>query len=120
MQAIQLFSITGSIIIYLSIIELIRRGMLKERYSLLWLFTTALILLLSLWRGLLDKAAGLVGIAYAPSLLFLVIFIFLLLIVLHFSVVLSDLSEKNKTLAQDVALLKASLEGGNAIKKDRN
>jgi hypothetical protein len=110
MQTIQIVSIAGSIILLIGVIELVRRGKLKEKYSLLWLFSAVVLLIFSVWRGLLDKIAGWVGIAYPPSLLFLVAFIFLLVIILHFSVIVSDLSEKNKTLAQDIALMNARLD----------
>jgi len=110
MQAIQVVAIAGSIALLITIVELIRRGMLKERYALLWLFSVVVIFVLAIWRKLLDKVALWLGIAYPPSLLFLVAFLFLLLIILHFSVVISNLSERNKTLAQNLALLKAQLD----------
>ncbi|MFQ5328590.1 MAG: DUF2304 domain-containing protein [Thermodesulfobacteriota bacterium] len=110
MQAIQLVSIGGSLLLLITIVELIRRGMLKERYALLWLFSSVVILILSIWRKLLDKVAVWLGIVYPPSLLFLVAFLFLLLIILHFSVVVSNLSERNKVLAQDLALIRAKFD----------
>jgi len=110
MQAIQIVAIAGSIVLLITIVELIRRGMLKERYALLWLFSVVVIFVLAIWRTLLDRVALWFGIAYPPSLLFLVAFLFLLLITLHFSVVISNLSERNKTLAQTIALLKAELD----------
>ena len=91
------------------IVELIRRGQLKERYALLWLFAGIILLVFSLSRGLLEYVASLVGIYYPPSLLFLLAFLFLLLITLHFSSVISGLSEKNKQLAQELALLRQEM-----------
>ncbi|MDO8445575.1 MAG: DUF2304 domain-containing protein [Deltaproteobacteria bacterium] len=110
MQSVQVIAITFSLSILIAIVDLIRRGRLKEQYSLLWLASSGVLLFLSIWRGLLDKMAQLVGVAYPPSLLFLIAFIFLLLIVLHFSVIISSLSEKNKKLAQEIGLLKALIE----------
>ncbi len=92
------------------VIELIRRGRLKERYSLLWLFAGATMLLLSSSRSLLEYVSRLLGVFYPPSLLFLLAFLFLLRITLHFSVVVSGLSEKNKQLAQELALLRQELK----------
>jgi len=63
-----------------------------------------------MWRGLLDTIALTVGVAYPPALLFFVAFLFLLLIVLHFSVIISSLSEKNKKLSQEIAILKTLFE----------
>ena len=110
MDIVKVLSVTGSALLLLVVFELIRRGRLKERYSLLWLFASTILLTLSLSRGLLETLAGWIGIYYPPSLLFLVAFTFLLLITLHFSAVISGLSEKNKKLAQEVALLQQAIE----------
>lgn len=110
MLAIQIFAILFSIGLFAGIVDLIRRGMLKEQYSLLWLMAAVILLVLSVWRELLDKIALTIGVAYPPSLLFLVVFLFLLLIVLHFSVIISELSEKNKRLSQELAIFKTVFE----------
>ena len=110
MDIVKALAIAGSAAVLFAVIELIRRGRLKERYALLWLASSIVMLVLSLSRGLLEAIARLVGIYYPPSLLFIVAFVFLLLITLHFSAVISGLSEKNKRLAQEVALLREALE----------
>ena len=111
MQSVQIIAIIFSLSIFIGVIDLIRRRKLKEQYSLLWLASSAILLLLSIWRELLHKVAHMAGVAYPPSLLFLIAFIFLLLIVLHFSVIISTLSENNKKLAQEIGLLKARGQG---------
>jgi hypothetical protein len=68
------------------------------------------MLLMSSWRGLLDFVSHLIGIYYPPSFLFLLAFLFLFLIIMHFSVVISSLFESNKRLAQEIALLRRMLE----------
>jgi hypothetical protein len=107
---IKLISISGSALVLLVVFELIRRGRLKERYSLLWLFSGIVLLVLSLFRGLLESISHAVGVFYPPSLLFLVAFIFLLFITLHFSVIISGLADQNKKLAQEIALLRQEVD----------
>jgi hypothetical protein len=109
MDLVKILSIFASGTVFILVIELIRRGRLKERYSLLWLFASGVLLLLSSSRYLLEFFSHLVGIFYAPSFLFLLAFLFLLLITLHFSVVISGLYEKNKRLAQELALLRQEM-----------
>ena len=109
MDVIKILAIIGSASVLITVVELIRRGWLKERYSLLWLFAGGVLLLLSASRDLLEYVSHMVGIYYPPSLLFLLAFLFLLLISLHFSVVISGLSEKNKKLAQEIALLRQEM-----------
>ena len=110
MDLIKILAILGSGSVLVVVIELIRRGRLKEKYSLLWLFASGVLLVLSMSRGLLEYVAHLLGVYYPPSFLFLLAFLFLLLITLHFSVVVSGLSEKNKQLAQEVALLRQEMQ----------
>ncbi|MCK4739461.1 MAG: DUF2304 domain-containing protein, partial [Deltaproteobacteria bacterium] len=79
---------------------------LKERYAVLWLALNIAVIVLAIWKGLLDRIAIFLGISYPPSLLFLVAFMFVLLILLHFSIVISSLTERTKELTQELALLK--------------
>ena len=110
MQFVQILSITVSLVIMITVIEFIRRGAFKERYALLWLFSSFVLLVFSIWRNLLDYMARLFGFYYPPSFLFLLGFGFLMLITLHFSVAISKLSEHNKRMAQELGLMKDELE----------
>ena len=102
---VSLFAAAGALVLLLVIFELIRRRRLQERYALLWIFTGVVILVLALWRGLLGSLADLVGIAYPPSALFILAAFFILVVLLHYSTVISKLSDQNRILAQRVALL---------------
>lgn len=106
----QIISIAGSFALLVFVINSIRRGILKEKYSILWLTASALIIALSIKKSLLDSLADALGVAYPPSLLFLVAFIFVLLILLHFSIVISILHEKNKRITQEMVLMKQILK----------
>jgi hypothetical protein len=106
---IQLISILGSLAIMLLVFQLIRRRKLREEYALLWFGAGLILIAFSIWRPGIDVAARLVGITYGPSLLFLGAIIFGFLLALHFSLALSRLADQNKRLAQELALLKATL-----------
>jgi hypothetical protein len=87
------------------VLDLVRRRRLLERYALLWLLASVVLLALSIWRGALDKIAEAVGVAYPPNALFIVAFGFVLWMLLHFSIAVSRLSDQTKILAQRIALL---------------
>ncbi len=110
MDILMVLAVVGSGTVFLVVIDLIRRGKLKERYALLWLCASCVLLLFSLSRRLLDTVSHLIGIYYPPSFLFLLAFVFMLMIALHYSAVISRLSEQNKILAQELALLKQTVE----------
>jgi hypothetical protein len=91
------------------IIELVRRRKLREEYSWLWLLTGCVILVLTLWFDLLKWITHLVGAVTPSSTIFLFAFLFLIFISLHFSVVISRLTDRNKEMAQRYALLELEL-----------
>ena len=102
---VQVVAIIVSGILTLGLLELVRQRRLLERYALLWLFSAGFLLVLSIWTGLLEELANVVGIAYPPSALFVFAFGFILVLLLHFSVAVSKLADQNKVLAQKLALL---------------
>jgi hypothetical protein len=102
---ISILAAAGAAILLVLILELIRSRRLQERYALLWLLTGLAMLVLALWRGALSTIAALVGIAYPPSALFVLFSFFILALLLHYSTVISRLSEQNARLAQRLALL---------------
>jgi len=104
------FGLAAAIGTLLFVLELVRQRRLKEEYSLLWLATAIVLIILSVSRPLLDVLANLVGIFYPPSALFLVAMVFVLFILLHFSIVLTRLTQENKETAQQLALLRWQLE----------
>jgi hypothetical protein len=95
-----------SIIFLLITFKLIHKQKLREEYSLLWLFTGAIILIFSIFPYFfLSKLFSQVTGLYYLSAVVLIAFLFLLVIVFHFSIVISQLTERNKDLAQRHALL---------------
>ncbi len=89
------------------ILRLVRRRQLRAKYSLLWLPLGAALVILGVAPGLLDWAAGEVGIYYAPAMLFLAGIMFLLLVAVHLSWEVSRLEERTRILAEELALLRA-------------
>ena len=101
----------GSLLLILIVLELIRGRRLKERYALLWLATGVVLLVLSAWRGGLNTIAGWLGVSgYPPAILFAAAIMFVIAVLLHYSTVLSRLTDDNVLLAQEVALLRARLD----------
>ena len=101
----------ASLLLILVVLELIRSRRLRERYALLWLATGLVLLVLSAWRDGLNTIAGWVGVTgYPPAVLFAVGTLFILVVLLHYSTVISKLSDQNVLLAQKVALLEERLD----------
>jgi len=102
---LRLAAVGATFVLLLLVLELVRRRRLLERYALVWMAVTALLIVLAVWDGLLTGVATLIGIAYPPSALFVVAFGFVILLLLHFSVAVSRLTDQSKVLAQSLSLL---------------
>jgi hypothetical protein len=101
----------ASLALVVAVLELIRSRRLRERYALLWLMTGIVLVVLSAWRDGLNTIAGWVGIrSYPPAVLFAVGILFIIAVLLHYSTVISRLSDQNVLLAQRLALLEEELE----------
>jgi hypothetical protein len=109
MDRIQIVSVIVTLSLFLSVFELVRRRRLMERYALLWLLSTSVLLLLAAWTGLLEWVADRAGVAVPSNALFVVGFAFVLVLLLHFSLAISRLSDETKVLAQQVARLDQEL-----------
>ena len=95
--------------LFIMILELVRRKKFREELSLIWLMIGMALILSSFADRFIDPLAGRLGISYPPVLVFLIIFFFLVLAMLYFSIVVSDLKSKNKELSQKVALMEYKL-----------
>ena len=107
---IQIVSIVFMAALFALVLELVRRRRLMERYALLWLFASTVLLSLALWRNGLELFARAVGVAYAPSALFAAALGFIVLLLMHFSLVISRLADQNKLLAQRIAMLQRRID----------
>jgi hypothetical protein len=112
---VSIAGVIASVLLIAVILGLIRSRRLRERYALLWLVTGMVLLALSLWRGGLNTIAGWLGVTgYPPAVLFAVGTLFVILVLLHYSTVISKLTDQNSILAQKLALLESRLEQGEA------
>lgn len=107
---LQIIAIVTALCFMFFIFRLIARGRLREEYSFIWITCTVLLLLFSFWRNGLEVIAGLLGIYYAPSLIFLGAIFAIVIFLVHLSVVNSRQHQQIKDLAQEMAILKKKLE----------
>lgn len=114
-----IFMVGASIIALLVVLELVRRRRLSEEYSLLWLGTALVMLVVGVWRDLLHSLAALVNIHHPPNLLFLLAALFLLFIQLYFSTVITRLTRESKEAAQQIALLRIEMSQLRGKQMDR-
>lgn len=110
-------SILFGIIFLIIVIELVRKNKLQERYSILWIFMSIILLVLSSSPVFINTLAKWLDIKNPPSLLFLFGLVYLLIYNLHITTVVSRQSEKITRLAQEIALLKQQNDKNKYTKK---
>jgi len=100
----KIFAGAVALFFFLIVMDLARRKKLKVEYSILWTLTAAVIVLLVFWYDSLLTITRLIGAVLPTTTLFLFGVMFLLLLNLHFSIKLSDLSEQVKNLGQELGI----------------
>jgi hypothetical protein len=106
----QIFMVTSSIGLLILVWQLIRRGQFRPAYALLWLLACAVFFFISLFRGLVQALANFFQVDYPPSFMFALGIIFILVLLINQTAVLSFFARKNKEIAQNYALLQWRLE----------
>lgn len=102
---LQLLAILISLVMLFGIVELVRRRKLKEEYSFLWLLTGVILFVLAVNFNLLVKLTQAIGVVTPVNTLFFFGLLFVIVLCLHYSLKISQLTIQVKTLAQKVALL---------------
>lgn len=110
MSRIQIIAFFASLLVMGFVVEQVRRRRMALEYSLIWIIAGLGMIVLSLWKNGVDFIAGLMGIFYAPSALFVIFGVIILALCIHFSLVISRLSTQNRMLVQRVALLEHEVE----------
>ena len=100
----------ASLVLLMAVLELVRRRRLREKYALLWILTAIVLLVLSVWRGAVTSIATALGVSYGPTVLFAVGALFVLVVLLHYSTVISALTDRTVVLAQKVASLEQRID----------
>lgn len=110
--------ITFSILLIL--INFIKRKYIKEEYAVFWILIGIILIIVPVFSNYIDKLAQMLGIFYEPAFIFLLSILGILLILFHYSIVISKLTEQNKILAQDLGVLKNKLQQLEDDEKKKN
>jgi hypothetical protein len=106
----QIFALIVSLLVIVFTIDMVRKRRLREEYSVLWLTTSLVMLFLVIKYEWLVALTSFIGAGLPTTTLFIGSIVFLMLISVQFSIMISKLTNQIKNLAQDNALLRAELE----------
>ena len=106
----QIFALIVSALVFVIVIDMVRKRRLREEYSVLWLLTSVLMFVLIFRYEWLVSLTDLIGAGLPTTTLFLSSIIFLMLLSVQFCIKISQLTEQVKILSQENALMKRDLE----------
>jgi hypothetical protein len=105
----QTLSIIAAVVTALAVVEALRRGIVPERFAALWIFISALLLVLAIFPAVGDWAARITGVQVPLNLLLVGAAITLLLVSVQFSYEIGKLDSRTRRLAEDLALLQSEV-----------
>jgi len=106
----QMFALLVSAVVFVFIVDMVRKRRLREEYSVLWLATSALMFVLVLRYKTLVSLTFFIGAGLPTTTLFLCAIIFLMLLCVQFCIKISQLTNHVKNLSQENALMKLDIE----------
>ena len=101
----QILGAGAAIITFIFVFALLRRGVLREKYAVLWLFFSAATLFFAIFPKALELVSAFIGVAEPVNLLFFVTVVLLVLVAVQLSYELSRHEARIRRLAEEVALL---------------
>lgn len=110
MKANLILGLVGSLTTLFVLFEMLRRRHLREKYALLWGSVALATLVIAIFPSLLTWVSDLLGVEVASNLLFFVASMLLLLVSIQHSYEIGRLEETNRTLAEEIALLRLEVE----------
>lgn len=98
------------VVVIITLARILRSGRIREKYAALWIVVGLAIVVLGVWPGMLEAAAGFLGFRVPSNLLFFLAVMLLTGVALHLSLEVSKLEDESRILAEEVAMIHAILE----------
>ena len=112
---LRIVSIAIAVAIALFVVNAVRSRKLREEYSFLWLLIAGALLAISVWQAPLNALTRALGGVLPVNILFFTGLVFLVVVSLFYSIRISELNNQVKELAQELALLKLTVEKSGRI-----
>ena len=104
----QILGAIAAIVTFVFVFSLLRRGVLREKYAVLWLLLSGAALFFAVFPGALKWISDTLGVETPANLLFFVTVVLLILVTVQLSYELSRHEARIRRLAEEVALLDRS------------
>lgn len=109
-SAPQVLGILAALVVTVAVVESLRRGIVAERFAVLWIVVSVVMLVLAIFPSVGFWITDLLGVSLPANLLFFAVAMLLLLVSVQFSYEIGKLHSRTRRLAEDVALLQAQVD----------
>lgn len=109
MSAAYILGIVAPLLVLAMVVDLLRRGKMRERHAVWWLVFGLLALVGGVFPSLLVKLASLTGVVLPVNLVFFVAISVAFLVFLQHASELTKLEARTRTLAERLSLLELEL-----------
>ena len=99
-----------SVLLIALVLASVRRAHIRVEYSVSWLLSGLVLLVLSRWPGLGQRVAAALGLHDTPLALLMLAGATFLVVLYRFSLLISELKDSNIALTQRLAILEFRLE----------
>ena len=107
---LQLLGVIFSLGIMLVILSILRKGRITVKYSLVWLFSGAGLLFLSIFTSIMNSIVSLIGFEVGSNFIFSGLIAILMMVCITLTVVVSGQTSKIRLLVQEVSMLKEKMD----------
>jgi len=94
----------AAIVTFILIVDLLRRGALKEKYAVLWLAISGVAFMFALFPQLLEDLTGWLGVQTPSNLVFFLTIVVLILVSVQLSYELGRHEARIRRLAEEIAI----------------
>lgn len=100
----------GIVIYVFFIVWMLKKRSLDIKYSLLWLLSAFVLLIVDIFPQIVGFLSSLFGIATASNFIYLAVMFFMLLLLISLTSIVSRQKKEIRTLIQNLSILKAKVE----------
>ncbi len=104
------FAILISIMIFLFVIELIRRQKMTFKYSTFWLSACIIVLFFAVNDECLGKISEMTGFQLLSNFIFFLLLVFFIVLSLLLTIYINEQNNRSETLAQSIGILECKLK----------
>ena len=120
MSTVQIIAVIASLFFFVQVLYFTSKNKLQDQQAFIWLMFASAGIAVALLLDIFNSLAASIGIAYMPSLIFVLAFLIVLNLLVFHTVTLTRQQDKVKNLTQEIAYLNKEIKELKKTTKDRS